>query len=153
MVALGFSYLSNFKIVDTDFTGQYSFSGVRPGRFVVSAVGQFSPDPVSAESQMPVGGPTVQLNLRLQPTGRIKGTVYQPDGVTPAGASVIVKYQSKAFKVVCSESSFGETVCTSIPQGIQNETVVTQSDGTYLLPLVNSSTRDHSRSPSRIPHR
>ena len=83
LVGVGFQHIENYRIVDTDFTtGQFAFSSVWAGRFVLRAVGQFSPDPVSGEGQMPAGGGKVELNLRLTATGRITGTVYQPDGAT-----------------------------------------------------------------------
>jgi hypothetical protein len=63
--------------------------------------------------------------------------VLQPDGVTPVGADVIVHYKSEEYKVICSESG-GETECTSIPQGIQETNVVTDSAGRFWFPVVNA---------------
>jgi hypothetical protein len=78
------------------------------------------------------------VTLRLQSTSQIAGVVYQPDGVTPVGADVIVRYKSDAVRVICSEGGDGETTCTEIPQGIQEETVVTNAAGEYWLPVVNA---------------
>ncbi|MEQ1871699.1 MAG: Ig-like domain-containing protein, partial [Vicinamibacterales bacterium] len=139
LVGIGLTQVQYFKVVDTDFTtGRYDFSGVWAGRFTISAVGAFSPDPVSVASVMPPGGQTVEVNLRLQPTGKITGTVFEPDGVTPVGAGVLVKFRSEEFKTICSENAVGDVKCVRIPQGIQDETVPTNPDGTYELPLVNA---------------
>ena len=83
---------------------------------------------------MPAAGATVDVTLRLQSTSQIAGVVYQPDGVTPVGADVIVSYKSDAVKVICSR----RMTCTTIPQGIQEETVVTNAQGEYWLPVVNA---------------
>ena len=107
------------------------------GTFTVRAAGQFSPDPIAFEGTMAAGA-TATLNLRLQPTSQITGTVFQPDGVTPVGENVIVKYKSEAFKVFCSENEFGDTECQTIPQGIQEEIVVTDAQGKYRLAIVNA---------------
>jgi hypothetical protein len=139
LVGIGFQKVENYTVVETDFTtGAFSFSNVWAGRFVLRAAGQFSPDPVSAEGQMPAGAATVELNLRLQPTGRITGTVLQPDGVTPVGAGVTLTYKSEAFKIVCEENAIGEEVCRPVPQGIQEEPAVTLADGRFSFGLVNA---------------
>ena len=51
---------------------------------------------------------------------------------------MIVRFKSDSFKIVCTEDAFGDTTCVSLPQGIQNEQVVTGVDGRYLLPTVNA---------------
>lgn len=136
-VATGFQYVQNFAIADTDFTtGEYTLGGVLTGPFTVSAVGQFSPDPISLTGTMPSAGASVELDLKLQPTSQISGTVFQPDGVTPVGANVVVSYHSDAFKVICDSDGN----CTTIPQGVQEENVVTDATGRYLLPVVNAGT-------------
>jgi len=138
-VGVEFQYVQNFQIAQTNFTtGRFALGNVWVGPFTIRAAGQFSPDPVSLESRMPSAGATVDLTLRLQATSQIAGVVYQPDGVTPAGANVIVKYKSDAVKVFCAEDSEGDTVCTTIPQGIQEEIVVTNERGEYWFPIVNA---------------
>ena len=137
LVGTGFQYVANFAITNTDFTtGQFSVSGLFTGPFTLSAAGQFSPDPISLNGNIPSPGASVQMNLRLQATSQITGTVLEPDGVTPAGANVVVTYQSDAFKVICDQTGN----CTTIPQGIQQENVVTDAAGSYVLPLVNAGT-------------
>ena len=82
-----FQRVDNYKIVETSFDGSFSFSNVWAGKFTVRAAGQFSPDPIAFEGTMTAGA-TATLNLRLQPTSEITGTVFQPDGVTPMGENV-----------------------------------------------------------------
>ncbi|MEQ1868664.1 MAG: Ig-like domain-containing protein [Vicinamibacterales bacterium] len=137
-VGVDFQYVSNFQIVDTNFsTGQFSMQGLWPGSFTIRAAGQFSPDPIALEATMP--SPTVMLDmtLKLQPTSTVGGRVLNPDG-TPVGAGVIVKYKSDAFKTFCSESSIGELSCTTIPQGIQEAVAVTDTDGSFSFAIVNA---------------
>ena len=88
----------------------------------------------------------MDVELRLQATSKIQGTVFQPDGVTPVGPNVQVHYKSSAFKQVCATSgnlivgdiTIEAGTCRDIPQGIQDETVITDTAGHYVLPLVNA---------------
>jgi hypothetical protein len=140
-VGVEFKHVRNFRIADTDFTtGRFSMNGVWVGPFTLQAVGQFSPDPVTLEGTMPAAGAAVEMNLLLQPTSRILGTVFQPDGVTPVGANVIVSYKSDAFRIICTEDPLGidDPECDSIPQGIQEEIVITDEHGRFGLPIVNA---------------
>ena len=138
-VGVGFVNVDNFAIVETSLaTGAFSFGGVFEGRFVVRAVGQFSPDPVAFEGTMPAAGQTVNVNLRLQATSVITGTIVEPNGVVPVGADVIVRYKSASFKVTCASGDSGEGACTTIPQGIQSEIVTTDASGRFVVPLVNA---------------
>ncbi|MGE5243771.1 MAG: carboxypeptidase regulatory-like domain-containing protein [Betaproteobacteria bacterium] len=137
LIGAGFQRVQNFAIVDTDpTTGQFAFGGLWTGDFTIAAVGQFSPDPISLNGTIPTPGAAVQMNLRLQGTSRISGTVFQPDGVTPAGANVVIGYHSDAFKTICDDAG----ACTTIPQGVQEENVVTDANGQYVLPVVNAGT-------------
>ncbi len=147
LVGTGFRHIANYAVTQTDFTtGEFSFSNIFVGKATITAVGQFSPDPVGAVVTIPSPGATVNVDLRLQATSVIEGSVFGPDGVTPAGRSVIVRYKSAAFKVVCARGgtiTVGNIVipggeCADVPQGIQEETVVTDDAGRYLLPLVTA---------------
>ncbi|MEQ1870326.1 MAG: Ig-like domain-containing protein, partial [Vicinamibacterales bacterium] len=142
-VGVKFEYVQNFKVVDNNITnGEYEFKDqVFTGPFTVRAAGQFSPEPVAAEGVMPGPGQTVTIDLRLQPTSRITGTVLEPDGFTPVtGRQVTLKFKSNAVVVFCHEDAqTGDSECTSIPQGIQEAFAVTNAaDGTYSFPLVNA---------------
>ncbi|MEQ1870490.1 MAG: carboxypeptidase regulatory-like domain-containing protein, partial [Vicinamibacterales bacterium] len=147
MVGVGFSNVANFEVTETDFTtGQFAFSNIWVGPVTVTAIGQFSPDPIATEVTMPSPGATVNVELRLQATSRIEGTVFQPDGVTPVGPDVIVRYKSSEKKTVCASGSLviigSITIpplsCADVPQGIQEEIVVTDANGRFLVPLVNA---------------
>ncbi len=138
-VGVRFECVQNFAVVDTDITtGRFRFDGVWVGPFTVRAAGQFSPDPVSVQSTMPEAGAEVELALRLQPTSRVTGTVYLPDGVTRAPAGITVTFKSDAVIVICSEDSFGVSSCQTIPQGVQEMFAVTDSQGQFLLSPVNA---------------
>ena len=147
LVGTAFRTVSNVKIANTDFTtGAFAFNNIFVGPFTLAAAGQFSPDPITFESRIPSPGAAVTIDLRLQATSTIQGTVFQPDGVTPAGTNVLVHYKSSAFKQVCAGTgnlTVGNTTieagtCRDIPQGIQDETVITDAAGHYVLPLVNA---------------
>ncbi|HEX4915743.1 MAG TPA: hypothetical protein VFV51_17415, partial [Vicinamibacterales bacterium] len=138
-VGVAFRHVSNYKIVDTDFTtGRYSFSGLWVGGFTLRALGQFSPDPITVEGNISEPDESVEINLRLQSTSRIRGTVFLPDGVTPVGENVVLQYKSEEFKVFCTENKFGEETCISIPQGIQSVNAVTDANGQFFFPIVNA---------------
>jgi hypothetical protein len=51
---------------------------------------------------------------------------------------VPVRYRSNAVVVFCAETTLVETACQSIPQGIQETTVVTNDNGEFFFPLVNA---------------
>jgi hypothetical protein len=134
-VGTGFEYVSHFKIAQTDLaTGAFAFEPVWTGPFTLHAAGQFSPDPVSFAGDMPGAGQEVHVELKLQPTSRITGRVLQPDGVTPAGANVIVRYKSRAFTVICR----GLGDCETIPQGVQEYSAITDAQGHYVIDPVNA---------------
>jgi len=140
-VAIGFQHVANFAIADTSITtGMFTLSGLWVGPFTLNAVGQFSPDPVALENVMPSPAATVHMDIRLQPTSTITGVVLQPDGVTPVGANVVVKYKSDEYRSICSQGIDGDPICTSIPQGIQEEVAVTDAQGRFSLPIVNAGT-------------
>jgi hypothetical protein len=137
-VGITFEYIQNFKIVDTDFsTGAFAMGGLWPGTFTIRAAGAFSPDPISLEATMPSPPTTIDLTLKLQPTSQVTGRILKPDG-TPVDPGVIVKYKSDEFKTFCVETSGGEMSCVTIPQGIQEAIEATDTDGTFLFPLVNA---------------
>ncbi|MCU1383321.1 MAG: LamG domain protein jellyroll fold domain protein [Acidobacteria bacterium] len=137
-VAVRFEYVQNSRIVDTDLSGQFSLGGIWPGAFTVRAAGVFSPDPISLEGVMPVPTATVQMNIRLEPTSQLHGTIFQKNGVTPVAAGVPIHYHSTGVQVFCSELSSGESSCISIPKGIQDADAVTQDDGTFLFATVTA---------------
>jgi len=137
LIGLGFVYTSHLQVVDTTFaSNRFSFSNVFVGDFVITAAGAFSPDPVTFKGEIKTNGDTQDLLIKLTATSVITGTVYGPDGVT-VSKNAQITYKSDEFKTICSESG-GETSCTSLPQGIQNETAVSDEFGKFTLPLVNA---------------
>ncbi len=139
LVGTGFRRVTNYAIVESNLsTGQFAFDDLLVGPFTLSAVGQFSPDPIGLEGAIPAAGATVTMNLRLQPTSVIGGTVFASNGVTSAGANVIVRFKSDAVRAICTEDAGGVASCKAIPQGIQEEVVATDAQGRYLLPVVNA---------------
>ncbi|MGE3957098.1 MAG: Ig-like domain-containing protein [Vicinamibacterales bacterium] len=141
-VGVKFEYIQNFEVVSNDFTtGEYQFAQpVWTGDFTVRAAGQFSPEPVAAEGTMPGPGQTVSIDLRLQPTSRITGTVYEPDGFTPVtNRQIALTFKSDAVVVFChDDAATGLTECTSVPQGVQEAFAATDANGQFLFPIVNA---------------
>lgn len=146
-VGTQFIYTQHARIIENDFTtGEFSFDNVFVGPFVLATAGAFNQqmttvynagfpvdviDPTTLAGVMPYDGAVVDVALQLVPTSQITGTVYQPDGVTPVGPDVAVTF--KGYKIICTANG-----CFERPQGIQEETVVTDNEGRYWLPLVNS---------------
>ena len=139
-VGLDFVHTSHIRIIDTDFTtGKFSFDNVFVGQFVITAGGAFSPDLVTFADAITTNGETKQVVMKLQPTSVINGRVFQPDGFTPVGEAVKVIFKSNESKTFCKVNmTTGEESCETIPQGIQEEIVYTQPDGTFQVPIVNA---------------
>jgi hypothetical protein len=78
--------------VQTDATGTFKFTGVNVGSVGVTASQSFFPTQVGQQGNLTSNGATVNFQLQLVNTisGVLSGTVYLPDGATPAGAGVQV---------------------------------------------------------------
>jgi hypothetical protein len=140
LIGLGFEYTSHLQVIDTTFaSNRFSFSNVFVGDFVITAAGAFSPDPVTFKGEIKTNGETQDLLIKLTATSKITGTVYGPDGVT-VSKNALITYKSDEFKTICAENGSGEVSCSSLPQGIQNETAVSDEFGKFTLPLVNAGT-------------
>lgn len=139
-IGVRFEYVQNYGIVDNNFTtGEYAFNDVWVGPFTVRAAGQFSPEPVAVEGTMPGPDQTVTVDIRLMPTSRITGTVYESDGFTPVtNRQIAVNFKSNAVVVFCSEDDFGFSECQTIPQGIQEYPAATDENGRFSFPIVNA---------------
>ena len=140
-IGVKFEYVQNYEVVDNDFTtGAYEFDDVWTGPFTVRAAGQFSPEPIAIEGVMPGPGQTVTVDLRLQPTSRLTGTVFESDGFTPVtNRQISLRFHSDAVVVFCTEDAqTGDSECTSIPQGIQEAFAATDAEGRFSFPLVNA---------------
>src|SRR6185295_14286313 len=76
----------------TDPSGEFRFTGVNVGPVSVTASQPFLPTQVGQSGTLGANGQEAHFELKLVNTisGELKGTVYLPDGVTPAGAGVDV---------------------------------------------------------------
>ncbi|MFN8491312.1 MAG: carboxypeptidase regulatory-like domain-containing protein [Caldilineaceae bacterium] len=106
----------NRRINSDGSTGKFQFNDVFVGDFTVEAASAFSPDAVAVSGKVPAPGASVPVTLSLQSTGAISGTVFQPDGLTPVGAGVIVQFDSGT---------------------ISNVRVQTDAQGHFSFPLVS----------------
>jgi hypothetical protein len=99
----------------TQSNGTFTFSKVLAGSFNITASNPATQLSGNATGSVSVNGST-PITVQLQPAGSISGTVYQPDGVTPAvGISVQVQ---------------GEVVQSTTSAG----------DGTFQFPTLPTST-------------
>jgi hypothetical protein len=75
--------------VQLDQSGTFKFTGVHAGQIGVTASQIFLPTQVGAQGTL-INGQTANFNLKLISTisGVFSGTVFLPDGVTPAGVGV-----------------------------------------------------------------
>ncbi len=78
--------------VQTDPSGEFRFTGVNVGPVSVTVTHPFFPTQVGAQGTLTADGQEVRFDLKLVDTiaGVLSGTVYLPDGTTPAGAGIEV---------------------------------------------------------------
>ena len=78
--------------VRTDEAGGFRFTGVNLGPVSVTATHSFFPTAVGAKGTLLAAGDEVSFELQLVDSiaGELSGTVFLPDGTTPAGAGVEV---------------------------------------------------------------
>ncbi|HEX4603250.1 MAG TPA: Ig-like domain-containing protein, partial [Candidatus Angelobacter sp.] len=83
---------SQSQRISTDLSGNFHFSNVHVGKVGVNASQVFFPTQVGAQGAISTAGQTVNFNLKLVNTisGVLSGTVFLPDGITPAGAGIEV---------------------------------------------------------------
>ncbi|HET7436558.1 MAG TPA: carboxypeptidase regulatory-like domain-containing protein [Thermoanaerobaculia bacterium] len=76
----------------TNELGQFRFTSVNVGSIAVTAAHPFFPTTAGAQGTIAKNGDTVDFTLHLTNTisGELSGTIYLPDGTTPAGAGVEV---------------------------------------------------------------
>ncbi|MEO5760860.1 MAG: carboxypeptidase regulatory-like domain-containing protein, partial [Vicinamibacteria bacterium] len=75
----------------TGLDGKFRFTGIHPGRLYVSGQQAFFPTPVTKVLDVaPTEEAIVEITLVDTISGEISGTVYEPDGMTSAGAGVEV---------------------------------------------------------------
>jgi PA14 domain-containing protein/chitobiase/beta-hexosaminidase-like protein/Big-like domain-containing protein/carboxypeptidase family protein len=93
----------------TDQSGEFRFTGVNVGAVSVTASQPFFPTQVGQSGTLGANGQEVRFDLKLVNTisGELKGTVYLPDGVTPAGAGVDVSATGPLPEVVVKTNDQG----------------------------------------------
>jgi len=91
-VAVGFETVQLTRTTTSDLVaGSFDFPDVFVGGFSLQAGDRLSGDTVSSSGQIGAAGDTVDVVLQFPPNAReIRGTVFQPDGVTAVGAGFAV---------------------------------------------------------------
>jgi len=76
----------------TDESGRFTFNAVNVGPLTVTASQEFFPTPVAKRDTLLRDGDHLTMDLALVNTiaGELSGTVFMPDGMTPAGAGIEV---------------------------------------------------------------
>jgi Bacterial Ig-like domain/Carboxypeptidase regulatory-like domain/Bacterial Ig domain len=107
--------------VQTDSSGTFQFAQVNVGKVGVSASQSFYPTPVGAQGALTANGQTVNfppLQLQNSTAGVLSGTIFLPDGVTPAGAGVQVIANGPLPNVTVNTDANGNYQFAAIlPQG------------------------------------
>lgn len=95
--------------VRTGADGRFTAPNVLAGQVGVRVSQSFFPAPVTASGVIVGNGDTLDFDLRLINTlaGELSGTVYLPDGVTPAGAGVQVKASGALPDVIVTTDASG----------------------------------------------
>jgi hypothetical protein len=104
----------------TDTNGNFQFTQVNVGKVGVSASQSFYPTPAGAQGVLSSNGQTVNFPLQLVNTtaGVLSGTIFLPDGVTPAGAGVQVTVNGPLPNVSVNTDANGNYQFAAIlPQG------------------------------------
>jgi large repetitive protein len=115
----------NAQRVATDVTGSFKFTNVKAGHVGVTASQVFFPIKVGAQANLS-SGQTLNLNLQLVDSisGVFSGTVFLPDGTTPAGAGVLVTANGALPDVTVATDSSGHFAFAKIfPQATYTVTV------------------------------
>ena len=116
----------------TDPDGNYRVTGVPVGSVRVLASQEFFPTPVGGSGVLARDGDELTLNMQLVNTiaGELSGTVFLPDGVTPAGAGVSVSAIGALPEVVVTTNDQGHYKFAKIfPAGSYRITVTDAVSG------------------------
>jgi hypothetical protein len=111
--------------IQTDQTGTYRFTGIHAGPVAVTASQVFFPAQVGNKGVLG-NGQTVNLDLHLVNTiaGQLSGTVFLPDGTTPAGPGITVTANGVLPDVTVSTDANSHYQFAKIfPQGSYTVTV------------------------------
>lgn len=110
----------------TGTDGLFRFSNINIGPVSVTARQDFYPTPVTATGTLLRDGDQLSFTLRLIKTiaGELRGTVFLPDGVTPAGAGVEVTAYGPLPDVTVKTNAEGRFAFAKIfPEGRYSLTV------------------------------
>jgi hypothetical protein len=107
--------------VQTGTTGTFTFTEVNVGKVGVTASQSFYPTQAGAQGTLSPAGATLNfapLQLANTTSGVLSGTIYLPDGVTPAGAGVQVTANGPLPNVTVNTDANGYFAFAKIfPQG------------------------------------
>ena len=106
--------------VRTDESGRFQFSGVNLGNVSVTTTHPFFPTAAGESFTLDAPGQHKEITLRLTNTisGELAGTIFLPDGVTPAGAGVEVTAKGALPDVTVTTNTQGQYKFAKIfPQG------------------------------------
>ena len=118
--------------VQTDTAGRFQFQRVNVGQVRVTASQAFFPTPVGAQGVLQGNGDVQTFNLKLVDTisGVLSGTVYLPDGVTPAGPGVEVTANGALPDVTVETDAAGTYRFAEIfPEGLYTLTATDPGSG------------------------
>jgi hypothetical protein len=98
--------------IRTDSLGRYRFQAVNLGALSVTASQVFFPTPATRSGVLTSNGQELALDLTLSAAadiiaGELSGTVFLPDGVTPAGAGVEITASGQIPDVVVTTNAAG----------------------------------------------
>lgn len=104
---------------DTDADGRYTFERVVPGPLTFEAEETNSPGLIGrATATLATTGETVVVNITLPDSGTVAGTVFRPDGTTPAAhASVVITSLSLSYERSTTADANGVYRFAGIPLG------------------------------------
>ncbi|MFZ1756163.1 MAG: carboxypeptidase regulatory-like domain-containing protein, partial [Caldilineaceae bacterium] len=115
-VGIGYTTKQLNRIVDNDpSSGSYLFEDVFVGPVSIAAVNAFN-GKVATNTTVKLGE-TTYITLSLKATSSLSGTVYLPDGVTPVGEGIVVRFNSRTM---------------------QDVPVATDASGVYTVPLITA---------------
>ncbi|MBN1273270.1 MAG: carboxypeptidase regulatory-like domain-containing protein, partial [Candidatus Aminicenantes bacterium] len=125
MVGIGMEKIQ----VTTDADGRAEFSDILVGNFSAEASNPFSPYKAAKSGSIPHPGAEVTIDLVLKPAGKIEGTVFAPDGITPVpNAKVFLKTGSLAPMELFSDEE-GKFYFDLVPSGSFTITAEDQLNG------------------------
>src|SRR5215471_5382226 len=94
---------ADVRTATTDITGTYQITGVAPGAFTVVGVDLTGGLRAKTTSTLPPNQ-SATVNLVLGPSGTVRGTAFNADGVTPVGRGVNVTLTGSAFLTTSTDN-------------------------------------------------